>query len=81
MFGSRQSTRASCAGSVLTPALIPNGRPRPDHRPFARTLPAAERSRWRNLVAQDINDRGWMTGFGALAGGDGSLRGFVLKPR
>lgn len=44
-----------------------------------KDIPAVKSAGWRTLLPTDINDRGWITGWGEAA--DGSYRGFVLAPR
>jgi len=41
-------------------------------------LPEVVAAGWTDLVVEDINDRGWITGYGRRNGG---VQSFVLKPR
>ena len=45
---------------------------------YLDTIPEVQAAGWTYLVPQDINDRGWITGYGSHGTG---LVGFVLVPR
>jgi hypothetical protein len=44
------------------------------------SIPEVQAAGWTSLVPTDINDRGWITGWGTRVGG-GSSKAFVLIPR
>ena len=44
-------------------------------------IPEVQAAGWRSLFAMDINDRGWITGWGWKAGGSPDGEAFLLTPR
>ena len=45
------------------------------------TLPAVKAAGWGSIFVTDMNDRGWITGWGWKAGGDGNGEAFLLVPK
>jgi len=43
-------------------------------------IPAVRTNRWTRLYPVDINDRGWITGFGVHEGTGPGLKAFLLRP-
>jgi len=44
-------------------------------------LPEVKAAGWGSIFVTDINDRGWITGWGWKVGGNGSGEGFLLVPK
>jgi hypothetical protein len=44
-------------------------------------IPEVQAAGWRQIFPFDINDRGWIVGWGFKAGGSPNGEAFVLKPR